>query len=204
MPAAAPPLALRSGAALRQSLLQSSKSSDAPCCQSWLVIIATQACGRLGHAALAGLLLTHVHLVQDLAAGENASEPYAHFSEGYLDAGWRRTLVVRKAVSWGYNVLVTDVDLVWFKHPYLYIDRFPEVRMRTRRQLQCSVQQAAALDRVQLCGQQAQASRWVAAGLHTCSQPPLCEKGADSKTGTPDASKSTLQGGSLDAVNVSA
>ena len=66
--------------------------------------------------------------MQDLATSENASEPLPHFSEGYLEAGWRRTLLVRKAVGWGYNVLVTDVDLVWFQHPYLYVDRFPEVR----------------------------------------------------------------------------
>ena len=66
--------------------------------------------------------------LQDFATSEGASEPLGHLTEGYLEAGWRRTLIVRKAVAWGYNVLVTDVDLVWFQHPYLYLDRFPEVQ----------------------------------------------------------------------------
>ena len=64
---------------------------------------------------------------QDLALSENATEPISHFSSGYFEAGWRRASVVHKAVDWGYDVLVTDVDLVWFQSPYLYTQQFPEV-----------------------------------------------------------------------------
>ena len=70
--------------------------------------------------------------MQDLAKSENASEPISHFSSGYFEAGWRRAAVVRKAVDWGYNVLVTDVDLVWFQSPYIYTERFPEVKPALR------------------------------------------------------------------------
>ena len=33
-------------------------------------------------------------------------------------------------MDWGYDVLVTDVDLVWFQSPYTYTEQFPEVAPR--------------------------------------------------------------------------
>ncbi|KAK9804579.1 hypothetical protein WJX73_002017 [Symbiochloris irregularis] len=43
----------------------------------------------------------------------------------HLLAGWRRLALVEKAVRWGFNVLVTDVDVVWFRNPYTYLEDVP-------------------------------------------------------------------------------
>ena len=59
--------------------------------------------------------------------GTSISNAISFFSDEYLEAGWRRASIVAKAVQWGFNVLVTDVDIVWFKSPYSYISRLDEV-----------------------------------------------------------------------------
>ena len=59
--------------------------------------------------------------------GSMDGSPISHFSKEYLEAGWRRTSLVTKAVYWGFNVLVTDVDIIWFKNPYSYLNSFPLV-----------------------------------------------------------------------------
>lgn len=64
-----------------------------------------------------------------------------HASREYLQAGWRRLALVDRAVRWGFNVFVTDVDVVWFRNPYSYLARFPKVGL-VRSCLMC----LAALD----------------------------------------------------------
>ena len=59
--------------------------------------------------------------------GSNINDAITFFSEEYFEAGWRRASVVAKAVAWGFNVLLTDVDIVWFQNPYSYLARVPEV-----------------------------------------------------------------------------
>lgn len=63
--------------------------------------------------------------------GSSINEAIAFLSNEYLEAGWRRASLVAKAVRWGFNVLLTDVDIVWFQNPYSYISHFPEVHRIT-------------------------------------------------------------------------
>lgn len=53
--------------------------------------------------------------------GGNISSAITFFSDEYFEAGWRRTALAAKAVRWGFHLLITDVDIVWFQNPYKYL-----------------------------------------------------------------------------------
>ncbi len=38
----------------------------------------------------------------------------------YRAATWRKVTVVEKIVDWGFNVMHSDVDVVWFRDPLPY------------------------------------------------------------------------------------
>ena len=61
--------------------------------------------------------------------GAPINDAITYFSDRYLEAGWRRVALMAKALQWGFNVLLTDVDVVWFQNPYAYIAQFPEVQL---------------------------------------------------------------------------
>ncbi|KAJ9511474.1 hypothetical protein QJQ45_029860 [Haematococcus lacustris] len=42
-------------------------------------------------------------------------------SEHYVAATWRKVTVVQQIVGWGFNVLHSDVDVVWFRDPLPYM-----------------------------------------------------------------------------------
>ena len=67
--------------------------------------------------------------IADTGNGSSINEAITFFSDEYFEAGWRRTALAAKAVRWGFNVLLTDVDIVWFQSPYSYLAGIEEVSM---------------------------------------------------------------------------
>ncbi|KAK9815659.1 hypothetical protein WJX72_007504 [[Myrmecia] bisecta] len=52
-----------------------------------------------------------------------------NWSPGYFAAGWTRTVWTHKAVKMGFTVLMVDLDLVWFKNPYRYLEAHKEAQV---------------------------------------------------------------------------
>ncbi|KAG1654663.1 hypothetical protein FOA52_003820 [Chlamydomonas sp. UWO 241] len=51
----------------------------------------------------------------------NTNGEYKYGSDHYRQATWRKVTVVEKIVDWGFNVLHSDVDAVWFRDPLPYM-----------------------------------------------------------------------------------
>ena len=46
--------------------------------------------------------------------------PLRYGDDHYRAATWRKVTVVEKIVDWGFNVMHSDVDVVWFRDPLPY------------------------------------------------------------------------------------
>lgn len=54
------------------------------------------------------------------AEGKMAQE-YKYGDEHYIEAVWRKVSVVERIVDWGFNVIMSDVDVVWLRDPLSYV-----------------------------------------------------------------------------------
>ncbi|KAL6749493.1 nucleotide-diphospho-sugar transferase-domain-containing protein [Haematococcus lacustris] len=52
---------------------------------------------------------------------DHSDKEYKYGSEHYVAATWRKVTVVQQIVGWGFNVLHSDVDVVWFRDPLPYM-----------------------------------------------------------------------------------
>lgn len=42
---------------------------------------------------------------------------WGHWQEGWRRMTWRQVFVIKDLVDWGFDGVVTDIDVAWIRHP---------------------------------------------------------------------------------------